>query len=217
MAPTSCGCARPTTPPARPRRWARSSVSSTPQPPSAPRHRWWWWTRHTSSSRPQTVIPLARAVPEPHRGAHDVQGLRPGRAAGGLRRRPAPDHRTARAAASARQHVRPCRRRSPPRRCAGRTRRSPTSGPSSPSGSGCRASWHPSACRPFRASPTSCWCASATVVEAEDLTEVLLHDGIVCRTFGPANPLRGHLRFTVRSRVENERLLAVVRSWQEAR
>jgi histidinol-phosphate/aromatic aminotransferase/cobyric acid decarboxylase-like protein len=28
--------------------------------------------------------------------------------------------------------------------------------------------------------------------------------------FGPANPLRGHLRFTVRSRPENERLLEVV-------
>ena len=30
------------------------------------------------------------------------------------------------------------------------------------------------------------------------LTEVLLRRGIVTRTFGPANPLRGHLRFTVR-------------------
>lgn len=38
----------------------------------------------------------------------------------------------------------------------------------------------------------------------------LLRTGIVPRTFGPANPLRGHLRLTVRSRAENERLLEVV-------
>jgi histidinol-phosphate aminotransferase len=56
-----------------------------------------------------------------------------------------------------------------------------------------------------------------TVADAEDLTEALLRDGIVCRTFGPANPLRGHLRFTVRSRSENERLLAAIAGWQEAR
>jgi len=40
----------------------------------------------------------------------------------------------------------------------------------------------------------------------------LLRNGIVPRTFGPANPLRGHLRLTVRSRPENERLLEAVRS-----
>ena len=45
---------------------------------------------------------------------------------------------------------------------------------------------------------------------AERAAEGLLHAGIVPRTFGPANPLRGHLRLTVRSRAENERLLAVV-------
>lgn len=47
---------------------------------------------------------------------------------------------------------------------------------------------------------------------AEGAAEHLLHSGIVPRTFGPANPLRGHLRLTVRSRPENERLLAAVRS-----
>jgi histidinol-phosphate/aromatic aminotransferase/cobyric acid decarboxylase-like protein len=47
---------------------------------------------------------------------------------------------------------------------------------------------------------------------AEEAAEHLLHHGIVPRTFGPANPLRGHLRLTVRSRAENERLLAAVRS-----
>ncbi len=45
---------------------------------------------------------------------------------------------------------------------------------------------------------------------AERAADGLLHAGIVPRTFGPANPLRGHLRLTVRSRAENERLLEVV-------
>jgi histidinol-phosphate aminotransferase len=55
------------------------------------------------------------------------------------------------------------------------------------------------------------------VAVAEELTEVLLRAGIVTRTFGPANPLRGHLRFTVRTRHENERLLGVVGAWQTGR
>lgn len=46
--------------------------------------------------------------------------------------------------------------------------------------------------------------------EAEAAAERLLDGGIVPRTFGPANPLRGHLRLTVRSRAENERLLQVI-------
>ena len=45
---------------------------------------------------------------------------------------------------------------------------------------------------------------------AERAADGLLRAGIVPRTFGPANPLRGHLRLTVRSRPENERLLEVV-------
>ena len=45
---------------------------------------------------------------------------------------------------------------------------------------------------------------------AEDAAERLLRRGIVPRTFGPANPLRGHLRLTVRSRTENERLLEAI-------
>jgi histidinol-phosphate aminotransferase len=48
--------------------------------------------------------------------------------------------------------------------------------------------------------------------DAERAADGLLHAGIVPRTFGPANPLRGRLRVTVRSRPENERLLEVVRS-----
>jgi histidinol-phosphate aminotransferase len=42
---------------------------------------------------------------------------------------------------------------------------------------------------------------------AEAAAERLLSKGVVPRTFGPANPLRGHLRLTVRSADENERLL----------
>jgi histidinol-phosphate aminotransferase len=46
---------------------------------------------------------------------------------------------------------------------------------------------------------------------AEHAADRLLRRGVVPRTFGPANPLRGHLRLTVRSRQENERLLGVIR------
>ncbi|MBA2558255.1 MAG: histidinol-phosphate aminotransferase family protein [Chloroflexi bacterium] len=46
----------------------------------------------------------------------------------------------------------------------------------------------------------------------EAAAERLLRRGIVPRTFGPANPLRGHLRLTVRSAEENARLLAAVAS-----
>jgi histidinol-phosphate aminotransferase len=56
-----------------------------------------------------------------------------------------------------------------------------------------------------------------TQPEAEDATEHLLRGGIVPRTFGPANPLRGHLRFTVRDRVGNERFLEVIKSWVDGR
>ncbi len=56
-----------------------------------------------------------------------------------------------------------------------------------------------------------------SVGAAEDLTETLLRAGIVTRTFGPANPLRGHLRLTVRTRPENERLLEVLQTWQAGR
>ncbi len=45
---------------------------------------------------------------------------------------------------------------------------------------------------------------------AEAVADRLLRAGIVPRTFGPANPLRGHLRLTVRSAAENDRLLEVL-------
>jgi histidinol-phosphate aminotransferase len=47
--------------------------------------------------------------------------------------------------------------------------------------------------------------------EAEATADRLLRAGIVPRTFGPANPLRGHLRLTVRTPDENERLLEAIR------
>jgi histidinol-phosphate aminotransferase len=45
---------------------------------------------------------------------------------------------------------------------------------------------------------------------AEAAATKLLKGGIVPRNFGPANPLRGHIRLTVRNRQENERLLQVI-------
>jgi len=45
---------------------------------------------------------------------------------------------------------------------------------------------------------------------AEAAAERLLRRGLVPRTFGPANPLRGHLRLTVRSPEENARLIEAI-------
>jgi histidinol-phosphate aminotransferase len=56
-----------------------------------------------------------------------------------------------------------------------------------------------------------------TPEEAEDATDWLLRRGIVSRTFGPANPLRGHLRFTVRTRPDDERLVGAATAWRAAR
>ena len=46
---------------------------------------------------------------------------------------------------------------------------------------------------------------------AEAAAVRLLHAGIVPRTFGPANPLRGCLRLTVRNRAQDDRLLDAIR------
>jgi histidinol-phosphate aminotransferase len=56
-------------------------------------------------------------------------------------------------------------------------------------------------------------CRFGDQATAEAATEHLLGNGIVPRTFGPANPLRGHLRFTVRTREQNERLLGTIEEW----
>ena len=45
----------------------------------------------------------------------------------------------------------------------------------------------------------------------------VLDAGLVARTFGPANPLRGHLRFTARTTRQDERLLAVLGEWLDGR
>jgi histidinol-phosphate aminotransferase len=47
---------------------------------------------------------------------------------------------------------------------------------------------------------------------AEAAAERLLRRGLVPRTFGPANPLRGHLRLTVRAANENARLIEAIRA-----
>ncbi|HEX5466112.1 MAG TPA: histidinol-phosphate transaminase [Candidatus Limnocylindrales bacterium] len=54
-----------------------------------------------------------------------------------------------------------------------------------------------------------------TVAAAEAAADGLLRAGIVPRTFGPANPLRGHLRLTVRDRASDDRLLATLAALAE--
>ena len=51
-----------------------------------------------------------------------------------------------------------------------------------------------------------------SAADAAEAAEHLLRHGLVPRTFAPDGPLGGHLRLTVRSREENERLLAAVAS-----
>lgn len=60
-------------------------------------------------------------------------------------------------------------------------------------------------------------CRVGSQADAEGLADHLLRHGIVPRTFGPASPVGGHLRFTVRSRPENERFLQVVGEWLKER
>jgi histidinol-phosphate aminotransferase len=71
--------------------------------------------------------------------------------------------------------------------------------------------------RPYPSVTNFLLCRIGTNEEAEDLTEHLLRDGIVTRTFGPANPLRGHLRFTVRTPDQNEKLIASLARWMDGR
>ena len=60
-------------------------------------------------------------------------------------------------------------------------------------------------------------CRIGTPGEADELNETLLRGGIVVRTFGPDSPLAGHLRFTVRDREQNERLLSIIEAWTAGR
>ena len=71
--------------------------------------------------------------------------------------------------------------------------------------------------RPYPSVTNFLLCRVGSADEAEDATEHLLRAGIVTRTFGPANPLRGHLRFTVRTPDENARLVAAVAGWRDVR
>ena len=60
-------------------------------------------------------------------------------------------------------------------------------------------------------------CRIGTPSEADELNEALLRGGIVVRTFGPDSPLAGHLRFTVRNRVQDERFIQVIEAWSAGR
>jgi histidinol-phosphate aminotransferase len=51
----------------------------------------------------------------------------------------------------------------------------------------------------------------------EDVTEHLLRAGIVARTFGADHPLHAHLRFTVRDRAQDDRLLEILAAWTRGR
>lgn len=53
--------------------------------------------------------------------------------------------------------------------------------------------------------------------DAAEAEEHLLRHGIVPRAFGPDHPLHGHLRFTVRDRAQDERLVEVLATWTEGR
>jgi histidinol-phosphate aminotransferase len=52
---------------------------------------------------------------------------------------------------------------------------------------------------------------------AEAAEEHLLRRGIVPRTFGSNHPLAGHLRFTVRDRAQDERLVEALETWMDGR
>jgi histidinol-phosphate aminotransferase len=71
--------------------------------------------------------------------------------------------------------------------------------------------------RPYPSVTNFLLCRIGSVEDAEDATEHLLRAGMVTRTFGPANPLRGHLRFTVRTPDQNARLVAEVARWVDGR
>jgi histidinol-phosphate aminotransferase len=49
---------------------------------------------------------------------------------------------------------------------------------------------------------------------ATDVAEYLLHHGLVPRTFPPTHPLADHLRITVRSPLEDDRLIAAATSFE---
>jgi histidinol-phosphate aminotransferase len=60
-------------------------------------------------------------------------------------------------------------------------------------------------------------CRIGERADAKAATEHLLRHGIVARTFGAEHPLADHLRFTVRDRRQDERLIEVLGAWMEGR
>ena len=153
-----------------------------------------------------------RRLPQPDRGPHDQQGLRPGRAAGRLRRRPTRGHRPDQPVPAARVGVGDLghdRHRGPPRR----------HDPGRQPGPGRATSDR--ACR--TASAQAGWAVGPSVTNfvlvdfgtperAADVAEALLTRGLVPRTFAAGHPLAGHLRLTVRDPDENDRLIAVAQA-----
>jgi histidinol-phosphate aminotransferase len=60
-------------------------------------------------------------------------------------------------------------------------------------------------------------CRIGDLVATGEATEHLLRHGIVARTFAAEHPLAGHLRFTVRDRAQDERLVEVLGAWTQGR
>ena len=60
-------------------------------------------------------------------------------------------------------------------------------------------------------------CRIGETADAEAATEHLLRHGVVPRTFWADHALSGHLRFTVRDRPQDERLLEVLGAWMDGR
>lgn len=52
---------------------------------------------------------------------------------------------------------------------------------------------------------------------AAEVAEAMLRRGLVPRTFGPTQPLAGHLRLTIRDRAQNDRLIAAALEIEEGR
>ena len=207
----SSGCARPTTRPAhrtRPTLWSASSRPPRPWRQSRPSivvdEAYFEFTG-------RTVIPWRDAVSEPARGAHGLQGLRPARhprRLGGRQHGPSSpvSSASARRAASPRSRPHLAARAL----CAGRTRRC------------ARVAALARRARVAR-SPGSRQSAGHPYPSVTNFLLVRIGDherpsggpwaaapGLVPRTFAPDSPLGGHLRLTVRSRAENERLLASI-------
>ena len=185
--PTSpwSGCAPQTTPPACPIRRPISRQSSPPRPrcrPAAGRGR-----RGVLRVRRHTLILAPRPFPEPARRAHRVEGLCPRRRPDWLRRSGLGRSSSDWSASGRRDRSRHFRRTSPrvPSRTRLCARERPVLGRSvrgwpGPARRGRPAGW-PSICNFLLV-------RIGDQAAAEAAAEMLLHAGIVPRTFGPANP-----------------------------